>query len=446
MKRYTGRVLPVTKRRLLLAAVLLAVAFYPAASPAVGQLSAPGCGGCHQQSANAERWTAPLPGNWTAGGGNSAAAGTAPANGQAYVAVGGGLAVVGAGRTVTAYSLTDGSALWLTTLPAKDGTAIVSVRAWQGVVTVGVLGLNGASRTEGVLDAVTGLQLRHYPAALFGGAVAASVRSTVIIGRTTVTSYNNNTGRMRWRHRIPAGAPWRVDGKTLYLAQPAGGAAGSGQVAAVREVNTDSGTERTLGSPPDHPFSGTLATVASGVLVFSSATSVTAYSAATGGPLWTLPNAVPEGTDPRTGMLYFTLASGALTAVDPVTGTVRGAVTGSTAGGAASIYVVRDGVALGLDSGAGGEAWGYNVAAGRVTWTAQGLPWPHYFSDVSGLGGSAAVDGDLAVITACPHLTAASPTPTPSQASPSTSASATPSATAAPPQPCADPEVVALRI
>jgi len=35
------------------------------------------------------------------------------------------------------------------------------------------------------------------------------------------------------------------------------------------------------------------------------------------------------------------------------------------------------------------------------------LPWPHFFSDLSGLGGSAAVSGDTVVITVCPHLAAA---------------------------------------
>jgi hypothetical protein len=66
-------------------------------------------------------------------------------------------------------------------------------------------------------------------------------------------------------------------------------------------------------------------------------------------------------------------------------------------------------VALGLDSGANGDAWGYDVAAGRVTWTSAALPWPHYFSDLSGLGGSAASSGDsdLVVVAACPHATSA---------------------------------------
>ncbi len=448
------------KRRLLLAAVLLAVAFYPLSGPAPGQQELPGCSGCHQQPASAERWAAPLSGTWTAGGGNSAAAGTAPAGGQAYVAVGGALAVVGTGSTVSAYGLSDGALKWLITLPARFGATIISVRAWPGVITVGLLG-RGATRTEVVLDAATGARLRHYPAAVFGGAVAASPTAAVIVGRSTVTSYDNKTGRIRWRRRVPAGQPWRVDGETLYVAQSKGGYLAAGPVTALREINTDTGTERVLDSPLGHPFSGTLAIAASGILIFTSATAVTAYSAATGGELWSLPSAVPEGADPATGLLYLTSASGALTAVDPLTGSVRASVSGSTAGGAAGMYVVRGGVALGLDSGAGGEAWGYNVAAGRVTWTAPGLPWPHYFADVSGLGGSAALAGNLVVITACPHLTAtpapsASSTPAASvptlgstasaiPVSPSASASPAP-APPAPAQVCADPELVALRV
>ena len=57
-------------------------------------------------------------------------------------------------------------------------------------------------------------------------------------------------------------------------------------------------------------------------------------------------------------MVYLTVAGGALVGVDPLTGTVRGSVSGATAGGSAGIYVVRGKVALGLDSGQGGEAWG----------------------------------------------------------------------------------------
>jgi hypothetical protein len=114
--------------------------------------------------------------------------------------------------------------------------------------------------------------------------------------------------------------------------------------------------------------------------------------------------AVPEGADPVSDLVYLTSAGSTLTGVDPLTGVVKNSVSGSTSGGSAGMYVVRGGIALGLDSGANGAAWGYNVAAGRVTWTSPALPWPHYFSDLSGLGGSADVSGDVVVVTACPQL------------------------------------------
>jgi hypothetical protein len=122
--------------------------------------------------------------------------------------------------------------------------------------------------------------------------------------------------------------------------------------------------------------------------------------------LWTMRGAVPEGTDPKAGLVYLTLADGTLTGVDPLTGTVRTVVSGDLTAGQAGMYVVRGGVAFGLDSGANGTAWGYSMPKSQVTWTSPVLPWPHFFSDLSGLGGSAATSGDAVVVTACPHLTA----------------------------------------
>jgi hypothetical protein len=110
------------------------------------------------------------------------------------------------------------------------------------------------------------------------------------------------------------------------------------------------------------------------------------------------------------------------------------------------MYVVRGGVALGLDSGQGGEAWGFSVAASRVTWTTPGLPWPHYFSDLSGLGGSAAASGNLVVVAICPHLARPAVTSSPAASS---SLSASGSSTGSPATPlrlCATPELVALSV
>jgi len=326
-----------------------------------------------------------------------------PAIGQAYVAVGGGLAVLGNGLTLTAFALANGAPRWQVTLAAPIGAAVLSVRAWPGVVTAGILSANGRERTEAVIDAATGRQLRRYKAAVFGGAVAASLASTVIVGPTGVTGYDNKTGRARWSHLTGVNRSWRTDGSTLYVAESAGGYRASAPVTALRVINLQSGTERTLGSPLGQPFSGTLAMATGGAVLFASAAGVTAYSGSTGGALWTMAAAVPEGADPVADLIYLTSAGSTLTGVDPLTGDVKASVSGSTAAGSASMYVVRGGVALGMDSGANGTAWGYSAAAGRVTWTSPVLPWPHYFSDLSGLGGSTDTTGDVLVVTACPQ-------------------------------------------
>ncbi len=66
-------------------------------------------------------------------------------------------------------------------------------------------------------------------------------------------------------------------------------------------------------------------------------------------------------------------------------------------------------MALGLDQGANGDAWGYDIAAQRVTLASAGLPWPHYFVDLSGIGGSADPASNLVVISACTELAPTSP-------------------------------------
>jgi hypothetical protein len=341
-----------------------------------------------------------------------------PSFGQAYVAVGGTVTVLGTGLSVTGYTSTHGHELWQTTLGAPAGTVIMSVRAWQGVITVGLLAPGGGSRTEVVMDATTGVAMRSYQAAVLGGAVAASEATTVIVGPTAVTSYSNATGRVRWQHKTVGGQLWQADGQTLYMAQSPGGSLDSSPVTALKVIDMLTGTERILSSPLGHPFSGTLAIAADGAVLFASASGVTAYSGSTGGELWTRSGAVPEGTDPAAGLVDLTLPGGVLAGVDPLAGTVRASVP--VGAGTAGWYVVRGGVALGLNSGANATAWGYNMAKGMVAWTSA-LPWPHFFSDLSGLGGSAAVSADMVVVTECPHL-------------------------AASPGVCADPKLVALRL
>jgi hypothetical protein len=418
---------PPVGRRVLLACVLLAVLLFPVAGlVSAGQPQQAACRSCGGSlPAVGQSWAVPLPGAWLAGSG-----GTVPATGQAYVAVGGGIAVVGDGLTLTAFALGDGRQLWQTTLGGPAGGSIMSVRAWPGAVTAGIMAAGGRARTEAVVAASSGAELRHYPAAVFGGAVAASLATTVVVGRNGVTSYNNKNGHVRWYHATGQNKSWQVDGTTLYVAVSDGGYLSSSPVTALQVMNLRSGAERPLSSPLGQPFSGTLAAAADGVALFASAGGVTAYSGLTGATLWSKAGSVPEGADPARGLVYLTSADTNLTGVDPQTGRVKTSVSSSAANGGAELYVVRDGVALGLDSGANGDAWAYDVAAGRVTWTSSSLPWPHYFSDLSGLGGSAAVssDSDVVVIAACPQLVS-------SAASTASSAGA-----------CADPELVAFTL
>src|SRR4029077_1049510 len=72
----------------------------------------------------------------------------------------------------------------------------------------------------------------------------------------------------------------------------------------------------------------------------------------------------------------------------------------------------------------------YNLAVQRVTLAAPGLPWPHYFVDLSGVGGSADPASNLVIIAACRQLAPAPPPPRPPRRSPATSGppSAPPSA------------------
>ena len=96
-----------------------------------------------------------------------------------------------------------------------------------------------------------------------------------------------------------------------------------------------------------------------------------------------------------------TAGRNSLVGLDPLTGKV---VASAATLGAAGLYAVSDGVALGLDEGALGDAWGYRLSARRVTWTAKDVPWPHFFVDLSGIGGSVAPDGSSVVLASCARL------------------------------------------
>lgn len=481
-------------RRGALVAVLLGLAVVPYASQGeTAIVSAAAChANCHAGAQNMLRWTQILPGAWDVLPGLS---GTTPPGTLAYAATGNGIAVIGTGLTVYAYSATTGKPLWQDTLTGFPAAAtIVSVRSWPDEVTAGVS--YQGQRTEVVIpdsagrlasqpgQATQATQANQYPSAPFGGAVAATAKYTVIVGATAVTSYDNATGHIRWQRSTGQVAQgWQVDGRYLYVAESASGYLGSAPVTALRRIDTVTGVQQQILPPAaagstaiggTSAFAGTLAAALDGVVLFTAATGVTAYSGTTGVRLWSMTAAVPEGTDPQQGRFYLTRGS-TLLAVSPLSGRIR--VTAPSGG----LYVVRDGMALGLDPGVNGDAWGYYLAGQRVAMTASGLGWPHYFVDVSGIGGSADPASDLVVIAACaqagPAVTTqptSSLTPSPSAAfispaasasanssasgtassspgaSSSASPSATPSASTSAPAPvtqaCLRPELVALSL
>jgi hypothetical protein len=364
--------------------VLIGAAVIPA--QASGSASAQ-CGGRRcAAAAGAIRWTRRLPGNWVAENG---IAGTVLAHGEAYAAVGAQVAALGMHMAVTAYDVGDGRPLWTRVLAGfGPGSSIVSVRVWPGVVTAGISipdgETGGAAREEVVLQARTGRQLDSYPAAAYGGAVAADAARTVIVGNTAVTSYRNATGRVIWSRRTgSAPQAWQVDGSELYVGMAADGYLGTAPVTALRRISLITGAERVI-RPPGHSFAGTLIGAFGGAVFFSGTDGLSAYSETTGRLLWNRAGAIAEGEDTVLGTLYLTEGS-RLIGVNPATGTE---VRGASVPGSPGLYAIRDGVALGLDSGSLGDAWGYDISGQRVVWTTSALPWPHYFVDLSGIGGS----------------------------------------------------------
>jgi hypothetical protein len=455
-------------RRWALAVVLLGVALVPYPSlTAAGAPPAAACrAGCRPGSVpGLVSWTTPLTGSWDVASGLT---GTVPASGLAYLSVGDGVVAVGSGLTVTGYSSKTGALRWRVTLAGfPAGAAIVSVRTWPGEVTAGVSyrASGGPERTEVVLSDPAGAQTGRYPAAAFGGAVAGGPQDTVIVGPAEVTSYDNATGHIRWQRSTGQVAQaWRTDGGSLYVTDSAAGYVGSAPVTALRRIDLATGAELLVRPLESLSFAGTLSAAFDGVVLFSSAAGVTAYDGLTGDELWAINGAVPEGADPRQERIYLTRGSN-LIGVGPWTGRINATASGSAVNGSAGVYVVRGGMALGLDQGANGDAWGYNIAAQRVTLTSAGLGWPHYFVDLSGVGGSADPASNLVVIAACPQLAPSSPaqptpagtaTPPPTStgpaASPDTSAGSAPSPGISPSaavgagQGCLHPELVALNL
>jgi outer membrane protein assembly factor BamB len=393
-------------RRLSLAAVLIVVAVAP--GPAAGLRSQP-CSGLNPAArsgcglAGTVRWARLLPGSWIAQNG---LLGTTPTRGQAYAALGDQVAAVGSGLAVSAFAARSGQPLWTTDLAGfPAGSAIVSIRVWPGVVTAGVglpAATGTAAREEVVLAAATGRRIRAYPAAPFGGAVAADAGATVIVGAHAVTRYANDTGDVKWSR--PTGHPaqaWQEDGNDLYVAVSADGYLGAAPVTALRRIDLRTGAER-LVRPPGQAFDGALTLAFDGVVLFAAARGVTAYSEGTGARLWHRRVAFAESVDAVGHRLYL-LVGNALIGVSPRTGSKLARVRGATAA-SAGLYGVRAGAVLGIDHGALGKAWGYDVATQRVLWTSNPLPWPHYFVDPSGIGGSTSPSMDGLLLAICAEL------------------------------------------
>ena len=387
-------------------AILVAMALVPGPASAARPCTNKAC-----ESAGKVRWARPLPGSWVA---HPGLAGTTPAQGEAYAAMGAGVAVIGLGTTVLGYQSRSGAPAWESALASfRAGSRIVSVRVWPGVVTAGVdvpgrRPGSAVTRHEVILDSGTGRLLQIYPAAAFGGAVAANRARTVIVGETAVTSYSNRTGAVLWSRPTGRAPPaWKVSGNDLYLTVSAGGYLSNGPVRALRKIFLRSGVQRLI-RPQGRSFRGVLSRVFDSVAVFTNARGTVAYSAMTGRRLWRRLGAVPGNVDTPGGLLYLTDGS-SLAGVEPETGRTQVRVSGGSTTGTSGFYAVRDGVVLGLDQGAQGDAWGYDVAVGRVLWTNSELPWPHYFVDLSGIGGSTSPTSGAILLAVCGQAGAAAP-------------------------------------
>jgi hypothetical protein len=411
---------PAWVRRAAFAAVLVVAAVTP--GPASGSFSS-SCGGHPCESAGTVQWARLLPGSWVARPGVD---GTVPSGGPAYAAISGQLAAIGTGLTLTAYRALDGQPQWTAALAGfPPGSAIVAVRVWPGAVTAGVDvpdAAGGRSREEVVLAAGTGRQLHVYPAAPFGGAVAAGPGRTVIVGARAVTSYDRS-GRVRWSTPTgPAAQAWQVDGGSIYVTVAKGGYLGAAPVTALRKISLRTGAGQLI-RPRRGAFAGSLSLAFDDVVLFTNAGGLTAYSGKNGRKLWERPGALAEGVDTPGARIYLA-AGNALLGVSPHSGQTEATVAGAAAAASSGLYGVQASTMFGLDHGAQGQAWGYDVATQRVIWTSQPLPWPHYFVDLSGIGGSTTPGLDVVLLAICNQL---GPAP----------ASGTG-------QPCARPELVAV--
>ena len=89
-------------------AILVAMAVVPGPASAARPCTSRAC-----QSAGVVRWARPLPGTWVAQAG---LAGTTPAEGTSYAAMGAQVAAIGIGTTVFAYQSRSGAPAWESSL------------------------------------------------------------------------------------------------------------------------------------------------------------------------------------------------------------------------------------------------------------------------------------------------------------------------------------------
>jgi hypothetical protein len=380
-------------RRGVLAVVLLGAAVIPgrASSQATAH-----CSGSRCHRAGSVLWTKGLIGSWVE---ETGVAGTVPSVGEAYAASAGDIAVVGYGTSVTGYQALTGKRSWhedLSWLPA--GSAIVGVRAWPAVVAVGVSVPNdsgGQDREEVMLSAANGSRIRSYPAAYYGGAAWASRARAVIVGATAVTGYANSSGRAVWQRPTGTAQTWVVAGGHLYMAVARGGSLLSGEVTALRQIDLSTGAERVLRL--HDPVAGTLTAVVGSVALVSGGDGLRGYDLGNGKMLWRRPGAVVEFVDQGKDAVYIATGN-SLGEVDTSTGKRIGRPAQAVAAG---LYAIRNGVALGLDENSLGDAWGYNMATRKVVWYSAALPFPHFFVDPSGLGGSAGPGSPVTLLATC---------------------------------------------
>jgi outer membrane protein assembly factor BamB len=394
-------------RRALLAIVLVGAAVIPGrASSHIAQH----CAGPRCTAAGSVLWTTALPGSWLAEPGVS---GTVTSQNGAYAGAGDGLAVVGTGTTVTAFTESTGKRLWSIVLTGPTGSVIVGVRAFEGLVAVGVAPPAGqpGTRSEVILSAASGARIRSYPAASYGGAVRADAVRTVIVGAHAVTAYATNTGAVIWRRATgPASQTWRVSGQTLYMTDSPNSLGSTAP--ALRRIDLQTGAERIVRPEPAASstctevgkrrcvFQGTLSDAVNGIVLFSGSGGVQAYNGQTGQPVWSHPSADLELASSGQTTVYLTEGN-QLLGVNVSSGqTISTAAISVTA----SLYWVTDGVALGLDQNSLGDAWGYNLRTSRIVWSSAALPWPHFFVDLSGLGGSASQANDVVLLAACAQV------------------------------------------